>query len=107
MPGSSSWTNEGNFAAAWSDDSTTSELDGMLTGSEFQFAFVLRVRIHSILPLFLLQTWSGDNTFSPNGMYLLESVVFNCSSSAIDDLSQSCSSIDIVENKPINYLSRQ
>ena len=100
--GSSSWTNEDNFAiAAWSDDSTTPETDGMLTGSQFQFGLCIEGCDDTFYSssVSITNMSGGDNTFSPNGMYLLESVVFNCSSSAIDDLSQSCSSIDIVENK--------
>jgi hypothetical protein len=100
--GSSSWTNEGNFAiAAWSDDSTTPETDGMSTGSEFGFALCIEGCEDTFYSssVNIANMSGGDNTFTPNGMYLLESVVFNCSSSVIDDLSQSCSSIDITENK--------
>ena len=36
--GSSVWSNDENFAiAAWSDDSTTPEIDGMPQGSPFTF----------------------------------------------------------------------
>ena len=100
--GSSSWTNEENFAiAAWSDDSTSPEIDGMLTGSEFSFALCIEGCEDTFYSssVAISNITGGGNTFTPNGMYLLESVVFNCSSSVIDDLSQSCSSIDITENK--------
>ena len=100
--GSTNWTNSGNFAtAAWSDDSTSPELDGMLTGSQFQFGLCIEGCEDTFYSssVSITNMSGGDNTFTPNGMYLLESVVFNCSSSVIEDLSQSCSSIDIVENK--------
>lgn len=100
--GSTSWVNSGNFAiAAWSDDSTTPELDGMTTGSEFAFALCIEGCEDTFYSssVSIANMSGGDNTFIPNGMYLLDSVVFNCSSSVIDDLSQSCSSIDITENK--------
>lgn len=100
--GSSSWTNEENFAiAAWSDDSTSPEIDGMLTGSSFAFAICIEGCEDTFYSssVAISNITGGGNTFTPNGMYLLESVVFNCSSSVIDDLSQSCSSIDITENR--------
>ena len=100
--GSTSWVNSGNFAiAAWSDDSTTPEIDGMPTGSQFGFALCIEGCEDTFYSssVSITNMSGGDNTFTPNGMYLLESAVFNCSSSVIDDLSQSCSSIDIVENK--------
>ncbi|MAQ47353.1 MAG: hypothetical protein CMD27_00550 [Flavobacteriales bacterium] len=100
--GSSSWTNEENFAiAAWSDDSTSPEIDGMLTGSNFAFAICIEGCEDTFYSssVAISNITGGGNTFTPNGMYLLESVVFNCSSSVIDDLSQSCSSIDITENR--------
>ena len=100
--GSSSWTNEGNFAiAVWSDDSTTPESDGMSIGSEFQFGLCVEGCEDTFYSssVAITNMSGGDNTFTPNGMYLLESVVFNCSSSVIDNLSQSCSSIDITENR--------
>ena len=100
--GSTSWLNSGNFAiAAWSDDSTTPELDGMSTGSQFQFGLCIEGCEDTFYSssVSIVNMSGGDSTFTPNGMYLLESVVFNCSSSVIDDLSQSCSSIDITENR--------
>lgn len=102
IAGSTSWVNSGNFAiAAWSDDSTTPEIDGMLTGGIFAFALCIEGCEDTFYSssVSITNMSGGDNTFTPNGMYLLESAVFNCSSSIIDDLSQSCSSIDITENK--------
>ena len=47
--GSSSWSNDENFAiAAWSDDSTTPEIDGMPQGSPFFLVFAWK-DLHLIL----------------------------------------------------------
>ena len=101
--GSSSWSNDENFAiAAWSDDSTTPEIDGMPQGSPFFFGICLEGSSSNFIFLSLgsvqIENMSGgDNTFSSNGMYLLSSATFT-SSENIFEIQQPCWPIDLHEN---------
>jgi len=101
--GSSAWSNDENFAiAAWSDDSTTPEIDGMPQGSPFTFGICLEGSSSNFISLslesFQIENMSGgDNSFSSNGMYLLSSATFT-SFENILELQQSCWPVDINEN---------
>tara|TARA_B100000575_G_C23138292_1_gene661815 strand:- start:2992 stop:3669 length:678 start_codon:yes stop_codon:yes gene_type:complete len=109
--GSSVWSNDENFAiAAWSDDSTTPEIDGMPQGSPFTFGICLEGSSSNFISLslesFQIENMSGgDNSFSSNGMYLLSSATFT-SLENILEIQQSCWPVDINENnqnKKIKY----
>ncbi len=101
--GSSVWSNDENFAiAAWSDDSTTPEIDGMPQGYQFTFGICLEGSSSNLISLslesFQIENMSGgENTFSSNGMYLLSSATFT-SLENILEIQQSCWPVDINEN---------
>ena len=111
--GSSVWSNDENFAiAAWSDDSTTPEIDGMPQGYQFTFGICLdgsssnSIFLTNNIPNnfvivnggYQIENMSGgENTFSSNGMYLLNSATFT-SYENILELQQSCWPVDINEN---------
>ena len=102
--GSSVWSNDESFAtAAWSDDSTTPEVDGMTQGSQFVFGICLEGSssnspIFSFAESYQIQNMSGGSTgFNSNGMYVLNSATFNTSQN-VYEIQQPCWPVDINEN---------
>lgn len=103
--GSSVWSNDESFAiASWSDDSTTPEVDGMPQGSQFTFGICLEGSSSNLVFLslesFQIENLSGaENTFSSNGMYLLNSATFNSLNSYdVFEIQQSCWPVNLNEN---------
>ena len=102
--GSTSWSNDQSFAlAAWSDDSTTPEIDGMSQGGEFVFGICLNGSssnspIFSFYGSYQIENMSGGSTsFSSNGMYVLNSATFNTVLN-VYEIQQPCWPVDMHEN---------
>lgn len=102
--GSSTWSNDKSFAlAAWSDDSTTPEVDGMTQGGQFVFGICLdgsssNNPIFSFAESYQIQNMSGGSpTFSSNGMYVLNSATFNTVQNVFE-IQQPCWPVEINEN---------
>ena len=81
--GSSTWSNNDNFAiTVWSDDATTTEIDGMVSGSEFLLGICLTGSTFNEIifadpeSIEIINVKGGDNSFNTNGMYVLNSANF-------------------------------
>jgi len=109
--GSSTWSNSDNFAiTVWGDDATTTEIDGMVSGSEFLFGICLTGSTFNEIifadpeSIEIINFKGGDNSFNANGMYVLNSANFTMpyyNENNIHEIQQPCwpLTIDQIEDK--------
>ena len=107
--GSSTWLNNENFAiTVWGDDATTTEIDGMISGSEFLLGICLigssfnEIIFADPESIEIINVKGGDNSFYPNGMYIINSANFTMPyffGFNIHEIQQPCWPLTIDQNK--------